>query len=74
MSYVKAAVQEEPEFECSEPLDADLSEAINWMEGKTEQEVMDERESVMRVRAFNLAIKSVFVFCFDLCAGDRDIG
>ena len=51
VAYVKAALQEELEFECSKPLDADLCEAIKWLGDKTEQEVMDERESVMTVRS-----------------------
>jgi len=56
VAYFKAALQEEMEFECSKPIDGDLCEAIAWIGGKTEQEILDERESAMTVQPFEMTL------------------
>ena len=73
MAYVKAALQEEQEFECSKPLDADLCEAIEWLGGeKTDQEVMDERESIMTVFLFSIITKPGFLSDLFVCRRSRN--
>ena len=45
--YITSAVQDPVDFEGAKPLDCDLLAAIEWARGKSPQEIMNARETMM---------------------------